>query len=451
MRRSLLAGGVCAAVLLSFGASAGAQKRLSASGARFSVYEARATFTGQLSVRFHGATSAGCARRGVCGYRGSITLRPDSSADFLLVQSRRFGRRVQQAFLASNPESSGPGVASHVVRYAGSTRAGLCADAGQSSFQLTASSRGGRLAFALLQHGGTVLETRCAGPLDGDVADASPRAAVSFSQLTHQNTRMSFTSTHTFAAHGFAGTVSSTIVVRIRKLRRQRSAMPSRGSSKTKRLRIVRESLSIVGTAGRLSTRFAGTPNPTVCQLLDSCGVAGVVSWEPLPTHASGELVAVGPASLPYRDFLAALGLRHGPAHGITVLGTLGGADSDLVTERMSHSGTCTDSAHVGSSELEIGVRKGGGTAGYLPIAPIRTRCPGPLIGQGFHALAVTRFPRAKLAQHRFTLVLHAGTPLHDDGYTGRVAGQVTLTVRRGAPTTHQTTSTGTFVSFGSQ
>ncbi len=409
-------------VLVAFGGSPGKP---------LAQYEVSIAVKGEASVSFHGDQASGCRRHGLCGYKGEIVLRPDPSGVIFVSKYRRHHRISESATLFLDLGSTGMGLAAHTTRFANGSEAGLCADGAQSAIFPTAQSTDGRLTLALVQSGDGILSTRCAGPLDGDVAQAAPRATVPVRSLMRPGRLIDLSGTHRFAGHGFAGTVTSTIVLRVRSSRRGSGGSgPIKG--KTKRIRFVTEKLQLVGLSGGLTASLRGTPNTEVCRLLDSCGLSGTLSWSPMPVQANGELTATGLASRPMRDFRAALGLG-GPGNPrrISVNGSIEWKDLGSVIERVTQSGQCVDSASLGRGSVLLIVRRKEIATAYYPGSPLRTRCPGPLLQTDVARLAVGAIHPSSFARRRFTINLVAATRLQEDGYLARLSGHLALVVKR--------------------
>jgi hypothetical protein len=287
----------------------------------------------------------------------------------------------------------------------------------------------------LLQPGGALLQTRCAGPLDSDLAGASPSATISLGRLRRGRTVLDLSGTSTFASHGFVGTISSTVTVQLGKPQTN-SANPSFPPGvKVHQVRIVTEHLSLARIRGALRMALRGSADPTVCGLLDTCGLSGQLSLGPGGPHGvSAQVIATGPASRPYRDFLTALGLsRSGRAHGIGV--ALTAVWSGPVRADISQSGeVCTDTAPAAAVAVGLGP---GSTGSYGAFTGSwRTRCPGPLLGDGMGGLSVS-LPKSALEHRQFTVALHATGTLQDDGYVIVPHGRLSVLLRRG-PTTQQ-------------
>jgi hypothetical protein len=391
---------------------------------------------GELVVSFHGDPATGCAAIGVCAYSGTVVVRP-RGVGLSVLTVRRHGRIVHPVEFLFGAGQSGYMTYARVQRSVPGGPAGTCADASGALLSGGSSAvvRGQAVSIGLLRRGGTVLQTRCAGPLDGDVAGASQTVTIPLSRLRHGRTVLDLSGNGAFASHGFAGTVSSTVTVKLGRPQMAGSTNPVFPPGiKVRRRRIVTEHLSLVRFRGGLSLAVRGSADPTVCGLLDTCGLSGRLSLQP-PAHAvSAEVIATGPASRPYRDFLTALGVsRTGRAHGISVALLVyftGGVRADI-----SQTGaTCTDSA----STAAVGVFLEPGSTGLFGgfAGSWRTRCAGPLVGSGAAGLSVS-LAKGALQHREFTIKARASGTLNDDGYVMVPHGHVSVLLRRG-PVTQQ-------------
>lgn len=391
--------------------------------------------SGELVVSFHGDVFSGCVADGLCGYSGTVIVQPGNGLQLAVGRLRGAHGRSYEAFLELGAGPTELLSAAEVRRTAVGKPAGMCADARQSFTSSPISITGGEATVALLQSGGTLLETRCAGPLDGDLAAVSPSATVPLSTLLRGRSTVSLRGTRSFATHGFAGTVSSTITLALGK-----PQTVSPGSSKpffpkgikTQRTRTVTEQLSLEHTSGALSASIQGTASAAICGLLDSCGLSGTLTLTPQPLQSAGELYASGPATRPYRDFLAALGLsRGGNPRGIQVLGDVEWVDGGTAAEDLSQPGACTDSEPLGAAGLTIAPLGGRVATSFSVFSPPRTGCPGPLLGS--EPLASGELPRRDLGAHTLALTVRAAGSREDDGYVAELGGSLTVEVRRGA------------------
>jgi hypothetical protein len=391
--------------------------------------------TGELAVAFHGDSVSGCGAHGLCGYSGQVIVNPGSDATILVIKLSRHHRVSYQAVLALGVGQQQPLTLSHVARSAGGGQVGLCADAGQPLVASTVGAGTRFVTLSLMQADGSLLTTRCAGPPDGDVASAAPRLTIPIGSLLRGNERLSLSGQGTFAAHGFAGTVNSTIVLHLGRPMGQNqisssSAFPK--GTKVQKMRSVTETLSLVRAAGSLDAAVSGATDPNICQLLDSCGLHGTLALSPDLRGADAQLTATGLATRPFRDFLAALGLAHGGrASGIDVSGGIFSSKQGSIAEDLAQSGTCTDATALGSAGVDLTARGPTVFSSFTESAPsLRTRCPGPLLGMSNGTLASATFPRRLLARRSFTIDLTPIRSFQDDGFFGSLSGRLSVTVR---------------------
>jgi hypothetical protein len=388
---------------------------------------------GDLVVTFRGDAAAGCVAHGLCPYAGTIVIRP-RSAQLTVVTYRRGGRIRHSVFAAFGVPHGGYTTSAHVTRSAGAAAEGTCADAGTSAFggQIPASTHRRLLTIRLLGRSGSLLQTRCAGPRDGDLSAASPTATVPLARLLRGRMTLDLRGTRTFASHGFAGTVTSTLTMKLGRPQSQSGNASFPPGIKTRRVRTVTEQLTLVRVRGGLTAAVSGTSNPIVCGLLDSCGLSETLSLGGGLRGPSASVSATGPARRPYADFLAALGLsRSGRSRGIGVLGSVSWLGNVRAVMRQAGS-VCSDSAATGAVGVPLGLgHRLGGFTGFW-----RTRCPGPSF-QNVGPLLGASLDRATLAHREFTLTLGGNETSSDDGYVIVAHGRLSLRLRRGR-ITHQ-------------
>jgi hypothetical protein len=389
---------------------------------------------GQLTVNYHGDAGSGCAAYGLCAYAGTIVVRP-TSGSFAVVSYRHDGRIRHQVELVFAPSIGGYTTAAVVQRSSPGGQGGTCADAQSSPLSGlgTQPVHGRSVTIRLLAAGGSLLTTRCAGPVDGDLAAASPTATVPLRRLERGGISIDLGGTHPFAAHGFAGTITSTVVLKL-----GRPQPPNLNPSfppgvNTARIRTVTETLRLERISGHFSAALTGSGDPVVCTLLDTCGLTGTLSLAPAGREVSAQVIATGRASLPYTEFLTALGLRPGPRpRGISVL--LFASWGAEVSATIQQAGaTCTDTAPVAGVAAVLTVPAGG--AKLLGSASSgnswRTRCPGPSFSSGA-ALFSASAPAGALRHPRLKITLRASARFGDDGYLVTPRGNLSLVLRRG-------------------
>jgi hypothetical protein len=383
---------------------------------------------GELVVTFHGDAAAGCAGYGLCPYSGTIVVRPRSGEVGMVTY--RHHRRVSHLVLVSvGSLGDGPATTARVARSVAGVAPGTCADAQSLFFSGLSSSspRGGAVTIRLLGPGGSLLQTRCAGPADGDLSGASPAATIRLARLLRGRTVLDLSGSRTFASHGFAGTIDSTLRLELGRP----SSHPANGNFppgiKTQRVRTVVEQLSLVRVRGRAAATVRGVGDPIVCGLLDSCGLRETLTLAGRGHGESAQLIAIGPARRPYADFLAALGLsRTGRARGIAVSGSVDWAQP--VRAVVSQAGNvCTDTAASGG--IAISLAPDGASGGLSESW--RTRCPGPSVGNA-QSLLAGRFDRSVLGHRQFTIKVAGKGTSSDDGYAIVARGRLSLVLRRG-------------------
>ena len=389
--------------------------------------------SGELVISFHGDSTAGCATYGLCGYAGTILVRP-SAGDLAFVTYRRGSGVGHTGYLGLGPGQTGYTTSARVQRSTLGSPGATCADAESAFFSTepVGQSRRGSFRIRLLASGGSLLQTRCAGPLDDDLAAVSPAVTISVARALRGRTTLDFSGRRAFAAHGFAGTISSTLAVTLGRPSTESPSNPNFPPGiKTQRTRTVTEQLRLVRVDGGLSLAIHGTENPIVCRLLDTCGLGGTVSLPAGPREVSAQVVAQGLASRPYSDFLTALGVStSGHAGGISVAVFVNWIGE--VRAGMSQAGTtCTDAAHTGGGSVAIGSLAGGLSSFGAFAGSWRTRCPGPDLVQASNGLKASLAPGA-LAHEQFTVTVRPQRSLTDDGYVISPRGRISVVLRRG-------------------
>lgn len=395
--------------------------------------------TGQVVVSFHGDQASGCGVLGVCGYSGTVIWNPGASVD-LEIATLRVHKRIRYAgsVLFGIGPSSDVNTTARVERSVGGHTAGRCVDAEPQFGGLSgASVRGRTFTLQPFDKQSSLLATRCAGPRDGDLAAVGPRLTLPVAQVLRGERRLDLRGARPFAVDGFAGTISSTLILHLGKPTnvRNRGAGSFPPGVRTVKMRIVREHLSLVRLRGTVTESFRGSPNPDVCALLDSCGAFGTITLHPIAHAPTAQLIAQGAARLPYRDFLVALGVLRGSApRGIGVFGDVSWDDRGNALERLTAPDQCSDAGPLRDGFVSIGVTRM--VVSYSRSGPLDTLCPGPVAaGVNAQSLLSGTIRRGILNARTFRLVLSRGASLQDDGYTGSVRGSLRLTLRRGRVT----------------
>jgi hypothetical protein len=428
----------------------------SAAAAERVTYHAGVSVSGQVIVTFHGDRAAGCEATFRCDVQaGTIRWTPQSRGQLSLFRGP--GRR-----LAGYLSLVGGGAATvdtlAVVQRSAADGTHVCVDARASSYVSTpivatvvpvVRLRG--LRFGLQERQGafgplneTNLGTKCGGPLPADTLHRLPMRAVSLRALRTGPTTIDLSGSAPFGAGGLAGTVESTVVVRIRKARVRRVHLrrePTRPRpSNRPPFRNLAVEYRLARMSGSVPVEVAATPG--TCTALDACGLAGRLTVTPGPARGEAYVFAYG--RLPPIALRRALGLAAGPRpRKVTVYGYLAWARArGTVTAALDRTGTpaCRDTTPLTSGAIELRVRGRRVTARFAGGAEVlgapevlRTRCPGPLIadlGRGTR-LAVGHIPLRALGRRRVTLHLDQGASAVASGYRLRSRPDLTVVLER--------------------
>ncbi|MGZ4305438.1 MAG: hypothetical protein ACXVEW_07030 [Solirubrobacteraceae bacterium] len=393
---------------------------------------------GDLAVQFHGDRATGCAARGLCGFSGTVIWQPPSTG-MLEADTFRFRGKTEydvslqfSGGLFGGPSVQG-GATTADVRFAPNGSAGspsVCTDAAATGNDIEMPVNFRAASITLGAATPSLLGTRCAGPLQSDVANILPRRIVDVATLSNGRTGVSLVSSADFAVHGLAGTVSSTIQLR---LGRPQTDQVSSGSSSPKTQRRFRTVVLSYRAHldGTVLTHMHG--DPASCAPLGSCGANGTLDLSVHSTPGTLAIGAVTRARRPLRDVLTALGLRgDGNPRGIDVIGIFFVRGRARYAVDVTQGGsTCMDSGPGGLDALFLGVTRGRVSAalGFAQPAP-HLRCPGPMVPDASAFASGTARIRP-LARHGGTIHLTTGGSFKDDGYTGRTVPDLTLTMSR--------------------
>ncbi len=386
---------------------------------------------GELTVFFHGDAASGCAQRRLCGYRGTVSWRPGRAGELGIVNYRR---AAPMAYLGLDSGASSNSVGA--VTTAKVLAPERCSDAVGAPVELELPRRGHAIALDLLGAAPGLLSTRCAGPLAADVSSSLPVPRLPIAGLTHPPKTIDLTAERAFAAHGLAGTVSSTIVLHLGRGRQASGFASPPGDQRYVEV-LYRATIS-----GALTADLSGHANPLLCAPLGSCGEAGTVRVQPRASGTGDLVVGAHDSRQSYADLLSTLGLAHSRHPGaVDALGEItwrsgGSVQADLATG----SGGCRDSARLTPGSILLAGQHRTLTVIY-PNAPLpalggmagpsvlRTRCPGPL--GSAQPLAGTRLPLRRLGAREATLTLGTGRAFTEAGWSIRTEPHLTLTLKR--------------------
>jgi hypothetical protein len=421
-------------------AGAGVQRSLSAS----------VRSSGHVVVRFHGDAAADCSSLFRCDIRaGTLRWTPARRGDLTLFRVGRSRRGF--VFLLEGSDSSARTEAR--VERAAADGTHVCADSRAQLFGVlpVQVGRAGTLIFGFGGAGGSdeAVEpalfgsTHCSGPLPADVAPGLPRRTVALRALRHGPRTIDLSGSAPFSAGGLTGEVRSTLALHVRRLRpgRERSGGGRRRVRRRKRqpLRTISIEYRIASVSGSVPVDVSA--NPGSCARYDACGLTGTIAASPGPA-GGGEAYVTAFGRVPVAALRRAAGLAPGPvprkalAYGYaqwtpgrgTVQASLdrGGlpACRDSVALRQ---GTLVLLARGRRLIASFGSRSTGGDE------ILRSRCPGPLIGdlRGRTALASASLPRLALGRRRVVLHLLRGASLDAAGYRLRSRPDLTVVLER--------------------
>jgi hypothetical protein len=432
--------GLSAALLAPHGPSAVAAEPLS--------YHAPVRASGQLVVSFHGDRAAGCEASFRCDVQaGTVRWTPRSRGQLDLFVMR--GRRLSgYLYLHGAGETSAETVG--VVQRGAVDGTHVCADArgGDFSSVLPLITVGARtLRFGLRPGRGVfgpptpaLRATNCGGPLPSDVLRGLPSPAVSLRALRSDRTTIDLSGSAAFSSGGLAGTVSSTIALRVgqarvRQVRRVVRRPPERPNRPP--LRAIAVEYHVERVTGSLPVEIAG--DPRTCTPLDACGVGGTLTVT--PGSSRGEAYVFAYARLPRVALRRAVGLapgarpRNAGVYGYLTLNRGWGTATALLDREGTPA--CRDTTSLSSALIDLRARgrrvtarfSGGGEGSEL----LRTRCPGPLLAdiERGTRLAAGRIPLRALGRRRLTLRLNRGTRAVTPGYMLRSRPDIRVVLER--------------------
>lgn len=463
IRRLGLAATAALSLLLAAPATGDAQVGLfdvsgSSQGRFTGILSANVRVSGTVTVDFHGDPGGDCASHGLCDVSGSVTWQPARSGDLTVFGFREGGKQTETSVLSLGGDGGDIEGASTsaVVRRAATAGApaGLCTDAGSAGFfAATRPHAGTGVPITLVgeAEGGLPpadsFRTRCAGPTASDLKALFPTGVISARAFRRGRT-VDFSTERPFASHGLAGTVHSTVALRIRKATGghgdfiQELTDKGTRAGRGHRVRALTASYRIKRVSGQVATDIGGLADPDLCGPLDACGLLGTVTVAPTATSGDVELFARASARHSAADLRRALGLqagRHG--RGVATTGFGGWDDTGSVSSALTRAGApdCSDSEPLlaGTLTLAFGRRHVLASYGEGPDAGggdlLRSRCPGPGSADvaAIRPLATGSLPKSALRRRTVTLRLHRGGSFSADGYSGRTRPDVTIVLRR--------------------
>ena len=408
---------------------------------------------GKVTVDFHGDTAAGCAAAHLCDVRGSLRWDPSGSGSIQAIGYRSHGHRFEQGFLAFGFSDSGQ---AHFATTARVRRDGvpgsLCADAADEQFaeSQSAARRGTAIDVRLLDlpsrtsASGTALQTRCAGPTTTDLSGLLPSRRVTERALLRGQRTLDFSADREFAVHGFAGTLHSTVTMRVLGGHTVSNQSIPRGFPPTRKRRVreVDAEYRIARVSGEIVSAVRGRGDPDLCGPLDACGISGSVSIAPSASAGTASVSATAPVRVTTRQLRRALGLAGGARpRGVRRYGhAFWARDLGSVTADLTRLGApaCSDSVPIqGGGTLflnyaasRVNVSYAGGSL-FDGADLLRTHCQGPSSADVSGDLARGSVPLSAFRRRRVALHLTRARGLHSSAYTTRGSADLTIVLRR--------------------
>jgi hypothetical protein len=419
-----------------------------------SLVQSDIKLTGAITVDFHGDAAAGCAAAHLCDVTGTVKWNPAGAGSLFAFGFRDQGRRFEQGYLTIGDLAADerPMRTSARVRREGAAGS-LCADAapGDSTSGNDGATRGSSLKIRLIDlpsrtnASGEVLRTDCAGPMARDVAALLPSRRVGERALVRGHRTLDFSADRTFAAHGLAGTLHST--VRLELVGGHKYPVGSFNGraprTPTRRKRAIEVAYRVQRVTGGIATDVRGRGDRDLCGPFDACGVNGSVTTTLSASSGSAFLTAEGSIRRTRRDLRRAVGLARGRApRTVARDGYIAwGFDRGSVVSELERDGApaCTDSTPIvggGAVYLQFTggrVRAGYGSGGGLVAGfdVLQTRCPGPSSLAAPSTLATGTFPLRAFGRKRVVLRLTEGRGFSSGGYGARSRPDVTVVLRR--------------------
>ncbi|MGZ4193063.1 MAG: hypothetical protein ACXVRW_11470 [Solirubrobacteraceae bacterium] len=395
--------------------------------------------SGQLTVQFHGDPATGCARWGVCGYGGTVTWRPPSRG--VVELSRTLGRHpvTTVGFLPSIEASLVPGgvtTADVALDAAPPVPGTHCVDAAATGQVTEFPVRRGRVIVSLAGAAPALLQTRCAGPRDADVVPELPAPSLALAALRRGRTSVSLEASRALHAHGFTGSIDSTLVLRLAAPGRPSSTSTPSPSSGQGVNRVREIDVGYRATiSGTVTEVVRGAGNPLMCGPLGACGTTGTITLAPSARTDHAALSAEELVARPRGRLLAAVGLAPGTAAGVTGFGLVDWLRGGSITSELTQGATrCHDAGALGAGSLLLASSQGRLRLSYSPgpflgVLAGATRCPGPLSSQSVAAAGSVAL--ASLRRRTVQIRLDTGFSATDAGYAIRFVPDLVVTLTR--------------------
>jgi hypothetical protein len=409
------------------------------------------TASGSLTFTFAGDPARGCAAKGLCSVRGTITVDPQGG-DYTNESGRPHQRFPAQLDLN----------VSGIARVQTATTSGApssCVDVLPVSDLLLTFPLGKKPQRVTLgggfggSFGGTGISSGvCAGPLEGDLN----KLAIPIRESRGKHPSFDLRTRKAFTAGPFSGELVSTLDL-TPDLQggfssSGGSSSSGSGSSPTPPRRTVlveriQMRYRLAATAGALQESFSGAGDP-FCQVLDACGVSGtsdltlrhVSSIDLSASRIVRRVVSRARAIADLRAGKFSLGLLVGLGARVSVAEKLQRPDATVCRDVRTVSTQLLLSPSPGGLDAILGSPAFG-----TPADALRTHCPGPSTadvfgsGQGFGnggftvagAFAQGSLKFALLGRRILVVALTRGGRFSGFDYSGSRGGAVLLTLAR--------------------
>jgi len=412
---------------------------------------------GQVTVDFHGEQSAGCEAIGLCTTSGTATWNPGTQGSLVVVEYSDRGQRWLEGSLAFDQRiategvgRTGPLTVSTVGRLLPAGQTSTCSDARVNGFfdvrtdPVSASVLDIRLAGPGSSAPATdLIGTRCAGPLQADIAPLLPVKRIESAALLAGRTALDMSATRPFAVKGLAGTLHSSLTLELGTPTLLGAAQLAKEQRRVSRAfgpqRTVAIEYEVERVSGEVLVDYVGRAEHSECASLDSCGTRGTLRVAPTTTTGKAYLSASGPSDLPRHRLRAALGLARGRVpDSVLANGVAWWSDGIGTVAQAGLQGgeRCNDTAPLRADEIALTPSRTHVSATYYTSNPsfdqLQTRCAGPsVVGLEVPPLASARVPLRRLAASRVQVRLRSGRTFTANGYAISTRPSLTLVLKR--------------------
>src|SRR4051794_12725470 len=416
MRRLCIGAALCLAALAAAPAALGQVVIIDVGGhgvRQVTSVQTRMRVTGSVRVDFHGDAAAGCAAAKLCDVDGQVTWDPSGPGAILAYGYVLHGQRFEGSFTSfgfGDVEDAPQSTSARVRRTPSeAVPGGLCADAGVPSFSGNAldDRRGTSTEVGLVGDtsgflGADNFRNRCAGPSAADLRSLLPTHVVSERFLRRGHAQLDFSTERPFAVGGLAGMIHSDVVVHLGRSQDLFAGQSDPGPpTHERRRRAIDVNFKVERVSGQVVTGMHGLADPDLCAPLDACGLMGTVTTAPSASSGTAQLSAESSLRHSRGELRQAVGLEPGGRpEGVNAFGYgLWAHEDGTLTAALARgpgSGCVETRPLDGPGAITLAVRGDRVRVSYgdvnsLPSDPLRTRCPGPSIGDVAGSSAMAR------------------------------------------------------------